>query len=75
VLGAGAGAGAVAVVEEDVGRRLSHRLLTCLLTCLGIHHPSPRLSRHLRDRRDSCQGSSSPGSRSSATTWSSCGSH
>jgi hypothetical protein len=35
------GAGVVAVVEEDVGQRLSRRLLTCLLTCLGIHHPSP----------------------------------
>jgi hypothetical protein len=69
------GAGAVAVVEEDVGRWQSRRLLTYLLTCLWIRHPSPRLSRHLRDRRDSCQGSSSPGSRSSATTWSSCDSH
>jgi hypothetical protein len=65
------GTGAVAVVEEDMGRWLSRRLLTCL----GIRHPRPRLIRHLRDRRDSCQGSSSPGSRSSATTWSSCGSH
>jgi hypothetical protein len=35
------GAGAVAVVEEDVGRWLSRRLLTCLLTCLGIRHLSP----------------------------------
>jgi hypothetical protein len=64
------GVGTVVVVEEDVGRRLSHRLLTCL----GNHHSSPCLSRHLRDRRDSCQGSSSPGSRSRATPWTSCGS-
>jgi hypothetical protein len=71
----GAGAGAVAVVEEDVGQWLSRRLLTCLLTCLGIRHPSPHLSRHLRDRCDSCQGLSLPGSRSTATTWSNCGSH
>jgi hypothetical protein len=63
----GAGVGAVVVVEEYVGQRLSRRLLTCLLTCLGNRHLSTRLSRHLRDRRDSCQGSSSPGSRSSAT--------
>jgi hypothetical protein len=69
------GAGAVAVVEEDMGRWLSHCLLTCLLTCLGNHHPSPRMSRHLRDRRDSYQCLSSPGSRSSAITWTGYGSH
>jgi hypothetical protein len=71
----GAGASAVAVVEEDVGRRLSRRRLTYLLTCIGNRHPSPRLSHHLRDRRDSCQGSSSPGSRSRATPWTCCNSH
>jgi hypothetical protein len=74
VLGTGMGACMVAVVEEDVGRRLSRRLLTYLLTCLGNRYPSPRLSRHLRDRHDSCQGLSSLGSRSRATPWTSCGS-
>jgi hypothetical protein len=69
------GAGAVVVVKEDVGQWLSRCLFTCLLTCLGNRHPSPRLSRHLRDRRDSYQGLSSPGSRSRATPWTSCGSH